>query len=357
MAEEDQDDSQKTEDPTAKRLEESRRKGQVPLSREVNNWIMLFAATMVVVAFGPGLADHLTQLLRLIIEQSWQTHEAPLGLGTVMLRLMLDVGAIMGLPILVLLVASIIGPFAQIGPLVAFESIKPSLEKISPLAGMKRIFSMRALVEFIKGLIKITLISAICYWIFKPYFTTVDHLIGLSIPALMDEFIALFKKMMTAVLFALFLVAALDLLYQRLEHIKRLRMSRQDIKDEYKQTEGDPHMRARLRQLRMERSRKRMMQNVPKADVVITNPTHFAIALQYDPQTMDAPVCVAKGADLIAKRIREIANENKITIVENPPLARTLFETVEIDEAIPPEQYKAVAEVISYVFRLKKKLP
>ncbi len=353
---EDDDDSQKTEDPTAKRLEESRKKGQVPMSREVNNWVMLFMSTLIVIGFAPGLMARMTQLLKVMIEQSWQVHQG-VGLGGVLIKMMLDVASMVGLPILMLAAAAIIGPFAQVGPLVASETIKPSLEKISPLSGFKRIFSMRSFVEFLKGIAKIVIIGLVCFYLFKPYFGQVEHLIGIPIPLLMIEFTDLFKRLMTGVLSALFIVAAIDLVYQRISHINKLRMSRQDIRDEYKQTEGDPHMRAKLRQLRMEKGRKRMMQNVPKADVVITNPTHYAVALQYDPKTMDAPVVLAKGADLIAKRIREVADENKITIVQNPPLARTLFDTVEIDQAILPEQYKAVAEVISYVFKLKKKLP
>jgi flagellar biosynthetic protein FlhB len=166
----------------------------------------------------------------------------------------------------------------------------------------------------------------------------------------------MFIKLMTAILSVLVVLAGLDVLFQRWTHYQQMRMSRQEIKDEYKQTEGDPHVRSRMRQLRMERARNRMMQNVPDSTVVITNPTHFAVALKYDPDTMDAPVCVAKGLDLIALKIREIAEGAGVIIVENPPLARTLHKAIEIDEAIPPEHYKAVAEVISYVFRLKKKL-
>jgi len=147
-----------------------------------------------------------------------------------------------------------------------------------------------------------------------------------------------------------------DIVYQRMEHFKKLRMSRQDIKDEYKQTEGDPQMRARLRQLRMEKAQQRMIQSVPEADVIITNPTHFAIALKYDPEQMDAPVCVAKGTDEVALRIREVANENKVSIVENKPLARAMYDNVEIGTMIPEEHFKAVAEIISYVFKLKGKM-
>ena len=163
----------------------------------------------------------------------------------------------------------------------------------------------------------------------------------------------MFFRLMAGVLVVLFILALIDVVYQRMEYMKKMRMSRQEIKDEHRQSEGDPQMRARLRQLRMQKAQQRMIQNVPRADVIITNPTHFAVALKYDGLTMDAPVCLAKGVDDVAFRIREVATEHKISIVENRPLARALYDTVDIDEAIPVEHYKAVAEIISYVFRMR----
>jgi flagellar biosynthetic protein FlhB len=168
---------------------------------------------------------------------------------------------------------------------------------------------------------------------------------------LMHEISMLTVKLMIAVLIVLVVIAVADIVYQRFEHNKKMRMSRQEVKDEFKQTEGDPMVRAKLRQLRSEKARQRMMQAVPSADVVITNPTHFSIALKYDPETMDAPVCVAKGIDEVALRIREVATEHNIILFENRPLARTLYDVVEIDETIPADQFKAVAEVISFVFK------
>lgn len=163
-------------------------------------------------------------------------------------------------------------------------------------------------------------------------------------------------RLMVGILVVLLVIAVIDLLYQRFEHYKRMRMTKQELKDEYKQTEGDPHIKARLRQLRTERARQRMIQAVPRADVVITNPTHYSIALEYKPETMEAPVCIAKGLDNVALRIREVAKEHNIVLFENPPLARVLYDTVDIDETIPSEHYKAVAEVISYVFKLRGRL-
>jgi flagellar biosynthetic protein FlhB len=353
---ESEDDSQKTEDPTRKKLDDARKKGQVALSREVNNWIMLLAGTLLVGTTAPGMMSSLGKHLRTYIENAHALPGAPGGIGLVLAKSLWPVWGIMALPLLLLVVAAFAGPFVQIGPLYSTETIKPDLSKISPVKGMKRLFSVRALVEFAKGLLKITLIGFVGYIMIKPYFGQIEHFIGLPIMLMMAEMHSMIIRMLTAILVVLLVIAIVDVVYQRLEHYKKMRMSKQEIKDEYRQSEGDPHVRAKLRQLRAEKARQRMMQAVPQADVIITNPTHYAIALKYKPEEMDAPVCVAKGTDDVALRIREIAKEHDITIYEAPPLARVLYDTVEIDEMIPAEHYKAVAEVISYVFRLKNRL-
>jgi flagellar biosynthetic protein FlhB len=356
MAEDNTDESQKTEEPTPKKIEESRKKGQVPLSREMNNWIMLLAGTIVIIAMGAAMMTGLADIFKAIFDHSYHLHGASGGLGKVLSEIFMDVALVLGLPILFLMLAAFIGPFVQIGPLFAPESIKPSLNKISPIAGFGRLFSMRSLFEFAKGILKIGIIAAVSFILLYPFYENISHFVGLPIPYMLEELKSLFFRLMAGVLVVLFILAVIDVIYQRMEHMKKIRMSRQEIKDEFKQTEGDPQMRARLRQLRMEKAQQRMIQSVPEADVVITNPTHYAIALKYDPDTMDAPVCVAKGTDEVAQRIKEVANDNDITQVENVALARAMYDTVEIGEIIPEEHYKAVAEVISYVFRLKGKL-
>ncbi len=353
---EEADDSQKTEDPTPKRLEESRKKGQVALSREINNWIMLLAATLLIAFAAPSMFARLKEFLKAYIEHAADVPEGPGGVASVLSASFWVVLAILALPLIVLAFSAFIGPFIQVGPLFAPEVIKPDFSKVSPLKGFKRLFSMRALMEFAKGLLKISIISVVGLILLQPFYDTAEHLVGQPLPIMLDELLALVIRLMTGVLVALLIIAVIDLVYQRAEHMKKMRMTKQEIKDEYKQSEGDPHVRAKLRQLRAERARQRMMQSVPQADVVITNPTHFAIALKYNPDTMDAPVCVAKGIDEIALRIREVAKENNIVLYENKPLARMLYDTVEIDEMVPQEHYKAVAEVISYVFKLKGKL-
>ena len=351
-----EDDSSKTEDPTPKKLEEARKKGQVAISREVNNWVMLLAGTLVVVAMGPGMMSDLSTLMRTYIERSHDMPEMPGGMQFAVVEALREVLKIIMLPLLFLIVAAFVGPFVQVGPLYAPEILKMDISKISPSKGFSRLFSMKSIMEFVKGILKIAIVSVVGYLVVKPFFGTVDHMVGLPIPLMMDETVGLVTRMLIGMLVVIFIIAVLDLLYQRYEHMKKMRMTKQEMKDEYRQSEGDPHVKAKLRQLRQEKARARMMQAVPTSDVVITNPTHYSVALKYDPDKNDAPIVVAKGVDDLAMRIREVARENDVIILPNPPQARVLFDTVELDEAVPPDQYKAVAEIISYVFRLKGKL-
>ena len=357
MAEEDQtDDSQKTEEPTPKKLEEARKKGQVALSREVNNWVMLMAGTIVVMAFAGPLFAGLGDLMKAYLEKAHLLPGAPGGIGLILGETLIQVLFILALPLIILILAAFLAPFLQVGPLFAPEVIKPDLSKVSIFKGVQRLFSLNSLMEFAKGLLKIGLIAVVGVVILYPYVDKFEHLIDMPMGSVLDELQYLVVRLMVGVLVALMVVAMADLVYQHYEYNKKMRMSRQEIKDEYTQSEGDPHVRARLRQLRMEKARQRMMQSVPSADVVITNPTHYSIALKYDPDEMAAPVVVAKGIDDIALRIREVAKEHDIVLYENKPLACILYDTVEIDETIPTEHFKVVAEIISYVFKLKGKL-
>lgn len=350
------DDSQKTEEPTPKKLEESRKKGQVALSREINNWVMLFTGTIVVLAIGPSALSSLKNYMTGFIGQAHLMPSVPGGLGFVLGDTFWTVLGIMALPLIILVIAAFLGPFLQIGPLFAPHVIKPDISKISPMAGFKRLFSLRSIMEFVKGILKIGIIGAVGAVLLIPFYGSVEHMVGLPVSTMMNEMASLILRLMTGILVVLLVVAVVDLVYQRYEHYKKMRMTKQELKDEYKQTEGDPHVRAKLRQLRQQKASARMMQAVPSADVIITNPTHYSLALKYDPDEMDAPVLVAKGVDELAMRIREVAKENDIPLYENKPLARVLFDTVEIDQMIPEEHYKAVAEVISYIFKLKGKL-
>jgi flagellar biosynthetic protein FlhB len=353
--EESTDESQKTEEPTARRLEEARKRGQVIYSKEVSNWLMLLATTILVVAAGPGIMAELRDtLMQLLSSVGTLPADGP-GLGQLLSGLFWRVVGIVALPFVTLAAVGVIAAFIQTGPIFTLDPLKPDISKISLIGGFGRLFSLRSVMELVKGIAKLVIVSAAALFVLMPYFGGIEHFVGQDLSAALLDLRTLFLKMMVAVLTVLFLVAVLDYLYQRHDFLSKLRMSKQEIREEFKQTEGDPHIKARLRDLRQRKARQRMMQAVPEADVVITNPTHYAVALKYDTKQMDAPQMVAKGADLIAQRIREVAQENKVPIVENPPLARALYDSMEIEQTIPQEHYKAVAEVISYVFRLKGK--
>lgn len=350
------DESQKTEEPTAKKLQEARNKGQVAMSREVNNWVMLLVGTILIAALGRQVLGGIKETLAFYIGQAHQIPSAPGGVAFALSEGFWHILAVLATPLIILMLAAFFGPFIQIGPLFSAESIKPDLSKISPIKGFSRLFSKRSLVEFAKGVAKIVVVGAVGAIILAPYFGNIEHLINLPPVIFLHEMQSLIVRMMIGVLVVLTVIAAIDLIFQRMEHYKNMRMTKQELKDEYKQTEGDPHIKAKLRQLRSERARRRMMQAVPQADVVITNPTHYSIALQYDPDEMEAPKCVAKGMDALALRIREVAQAHDVILYENKPLAQALYKVVDIDEMIPFEHFKAVAEVISYVFKAKGKL-
>ncbi|HYD18099.1 MAG TPA: flagellar biosynthesis protein FlhB [Patescibacteria group bacterium] len=356
MAEgDDQDDSQKTEEPSARKLEEARKRGQIVYSREVTNWVMLFAITLLVVMMAPGIMLDLQGVLKSFISESHAYPTDAHGLMGVGKMLFWRVMGQLLVPFGILMVVGVLAAYVQTGPIFTAEPIKPDLKKISIMSGFQRLFSMRSISEFVKSLVKLVVISAAIYLALSPYFPTIDHFVGQDIGPAMFDLEDLFVKMMVAALIVLFVLAIADYMYQRHDFMQKMRMSKQELKEEYKQTEGDPQVKGRLRALREQKARQRMMQAVPEADVVITNPTHYAVALKYNSAEMDAPVMVAKGADLVAQRIRDIANENKVPLVENPALARALFDSMEIEQTIPHEHFKAVAEVISYVFKLRGK--
>jgi flagellar biosynthetic protein FlhB len=352
---EDNDDSQKTEDPTSKRLDEARAEGRVPKSQEFNHLLMILAFTLAVILFGRYVGQQ-------IMNMSLPFFESPDQIPTDLGHLINMAWRILGLvllagvaPIVLAFLAAFGAGYLQFGLLWSAENLMPSLDKISPMAGFKRIFSLRSVTELIKGILKITIVATVVGYFVVPSIGDLHKLIGMEMVQLVVAISDKVHILLIGVFCVMGVIAAADILYQRWEYMKSLRMSRQDLRDEYKQTEGDPLVKGRLRQLRMERARRRMMGEVPKADVVVTNPTHFAVALKYDQTAMSAPKVVAKGTDKVALRIREVAEEADVPVIENPPLARGLYAAVDIDQEIPPEYYKAVAELISYIFKLKKR--
>jgi flagellar biosynthetic protein FlhB len=350
---ESENDSDRSEDPSAKRLEEALERGDVVKSQEVSTWFVIGAGALMLAAFSGQMSGGLSTTFRGLVANAHQIPVDGRGLILIASRVEREVLAAIAIPLGILVLAAIIGNVIQHRLVWSAESLKPQLSKISPMSGAKRLFSLQAVVNFLKGLVKITLLGAVMVVLLWPQRHRLDTLVSTDILGTLLLTKSLALDMVGAVVAILFLVAAADYLYQYRQWFERQKMSLRELKEEFKQTEGDPMIKGKIRQLRQQRMRKRMMAAVPKASVVITNPTHFAVALQYE-KGMEAPVCVAKGTDNMALKIREIATSHSIPIVENPPLARALHATVEIDEEIPTEHYKSVAEVIGYVMKLRR---
>jgi flagellar biosynthetic protein FlhB len=352
MAEEN-DETDKTEDPTQKRLDDALERGDVAKSQEVNTWFVLAAATLVLVMCSGSIASGLGTSFRGLLAGAHRVPIDPGGLSRLVSKLGLDTLAVLAIPFLLLMLAAIAGNMIQHRLVWSTEALTPKLSKISPLAGLKRLFSKIALANFLKGVVKILLLGALMVWLLWPERSRLDALVITDVSALLPITETLSIKLLGAVVAVLAIIAVLDFLFQYRTWFERQKMSLREIKEEFKHTEGDPTVKGKIRQIRQERARKRMMAAVPTATVVITNPTHFAVALKYE-RGMNAPVCVAKGIDAIALKIREVATRHAIPVVENPPLARAIHATVEVDQEIAPDHYKAVAEVISYVMRLRR---
>jgi flagellar biosynthetic protein FlhB len=353
MSDEAPEKDAKTEDPSQKKLEDAHKKGDVAKSQEVVTWFMLLGSAGIFAMMAPGTAASLTETLKLIIMNADRFELGGSGFSTFFNSLALALIGTVMIPLAVLSTCAIVANLIQHRPLLSTEPITPKFSKVSPLAGAKRLFSSESLVNFAKGLLKIGIVGTVVIMVVWPERDRLDTMMTADPLIILADFQELGIRIFTAVLAIVTVIALVDYMYVRQKWWKKLMMTVQETKDEYKQMEGDPHIKGKLRQLRQERSRRRMMAAVPDATVVITNPTHFAVALKYD-KGMKAPKCVAKGADAVAFRIRELAKDNDVPIVENPPLARALFAAVEIDDAIPNEHFQAVAEVIGFVMRLKK---
>jgi flagellar biosynthesis protein FlhB len=348
-----QEDTERSEDPTQKRLDEALERGDVAKSQEVNTWFVIAGGALLLMAFSGPMANSLATTLRGLVAHSGSIRVDGRGFTSIVEKLSLEVVAAVAIPLLLLALAAVAGNMIQHRLVWSTEALKPKFSKISPMAGFGRLFSKQALANFVKGLIKLAVIGTIMTALIYPERFRLDALVSIDPAAMLSITQSLSLQMMGAVVAVLALIAAADYLFQYRQWFERQKMSVRELKDEFKQTNGNPEVKAKIRQIRQTRSRKRMMAAVPDASVVITNPTHFAVALKYE-RGMDAPICVAKGADLIARKIREVATEHNIPIVENPPLARALHATVEIDQEIAPEHYQAVAEVIGYVMKLNR---
>ncbi|WP_315738759.1 MULTISPECIES: flagellar biosynthesis protein FlhB [unclassified Bradyrhizobium] len=349
------DSEDKTEDPTQKRLDQALERGDVVKSQELNTWFVIASATLVMSTFSGSIGTAVLVPMRNLIANSWMIHTDGAGLLALARSLSFAVIAAIGVPILMVMLAAIAGNMMQHRLVWSGEPMKPSLSKISPLAGAKRLFGKQAAANFAKGLFKLVLLGTVMVMILWPERLRLESLLHMDVSELLGVTMSLTTHLMGSVVALLALVAIGDYLFQYRQWYERQKMSVQEMKEEFKQSEGDPHVKGRIRQIRQQRMKKRMMAAVPKASVIITNPTHYSVALSYE-RGMSAPVCVAKGVDNIAFKIREVAKAHDIPIVENVPLARALYATVEIDEEIPVEHYHAVAEIIGYVMGLRRNL-
>jgi flagellar biosynthetic protein FlhB len=351
----DEDASDKTEDPTQKRLDDALERGDVVKSQEINTWFMISAGTLVLSTFSGSIGDGILTPMRNLIANSWMVHADGPGLLALAQQLEYALFAVLGVPFLMLALAAIAGNMVQHQLVWSAESLMPKFSKLSPAAGAKRIFGKQAAANFGKGLFKLIALGAVMTAILWPERHRLEALVRVDPAAILGVTTSLTLHLMGTVVAMLAVVAIADYLFQYRQWFEKQKMSLKEIKEEFKQSEGDPHIKAKIRQLRHARMKKRMMAAVPKASVIITNPTHYSVALSYE-RGMSAPVCLAKGIDTIAFKIREIAKAHDIPIVENVPLARALYATVEIDEEIPVEHYHAVAEIIGYVMGLKRGL-
>lgn len=346
------DKDDKTEEPTARRLEEARRRGEIVYSSEAAAWIMLAAGALAMAMLSGPTASALGRLLAgLITAAPLITADGP-SLERLFATLGVKIAAALGLFMAILMGAGLAARLVQDRLTWSAARLAPSLDRIDPTKGFSRIFGMGALGNFAKGALKFVLVGAAAAWALWPR----DNSIAMTPLRDLSAFWPLAQQkalaLLGACLAAFSLIAIADYVLTRQAYMKRMRMSRQELKEEFRQAEGDPQVRAKLRQVRSERARRRMLAKVPDATVVVTNPTHYAVALKYEAGETAAPICVAKGVDDVAMRIKEAAEEARVPVVEDPPLARALYASADLDEAIPREHYEAVAKVIGLVMRL-----
>ena len=351
----DEDKESKTQDPTQKRLDDALEKGDVAKSQEVNTWFVIAASTLLLSSFSGSISKGIEVPMRNLMMNAHQIRVDGPGLLSLLSQIELMLIGVLGVPLLMLLIAGVGSNLIQHRLVFSSEPLSPKFSKISPMAGFQRLFGKQAGANFLKGIFKVVLLGVVMCLVLWPERHRLDAMVRFDPMSILNVTKTISVQLMGTVVAALALVAALDYLFQYRQWFERQKMSLEEIKEEYKQSEGDPHLKGRIRQLRHARAKKRMMAAVPSASVIITNPTHYAVALKYD-RGMPAPVCVAKGVDALALKIREIATANDIPIVENVPLARALHATVDIDDEIPVEHYHAVAEVIGYVMKLKRRI-
>nr|WP_194950211.1 flagellar biosynthesis protein FlhB [Anoxybacillus flavithermus] len=347
---------EKTEKATPRKRQEVRKKGQVAKSADVTA-AFLMLIVFLVLSFSSGMwRDAITRLFRQSFQHYFFMDVTIDSVQLIFVDLLQQLALLVGPIFLAAIAAALFANFVQVGFLFTTEPLQMKLSKLDPIQGFKRIFSLRALVELLKSILKVLFVGVVTFSILWMHIDDILSLSHKSVGAIAATLGRLTIQMGLVASVALLFLSLFDYLYQRYDFEKNIRMSKQDIKDEYKKTEGDPLIKSRIKQKQREMAMRRMMQEVPKADVVITNPTHFAVALKYDEQQADAPIVVAKGADYMAQKIKDIAKKNDVMIVENRPLARALYDQTDVGMVIPEAFFKAVAEILAYVYKTKNKL-
>jgi len=351
-----QQGQEKTEAPTEKKRRESREEGQVAFSKELSSAALLAGIVLILVATSPIILDAMEQLMTQIFQELAQGEELSIDGIFILSEEILSIIIPAFAPfVAVIIFVGIFSSVLQVGVQVTFKAITPKFNKISPLTGLKRLFSSQSLADFLKSMAKLIIVGLVGYLTYIDKITELNGLSVLSPGSILNYNFTVVAEVAGKIVLALIAIAIFDYFYQRWHHEQQMMMTKQEVKDETKQTEGDPQLKARIRQIQREMSNARMMQEVPKADAVIVNPTHFSVAILYDREIMTAPEVTAKGADHLALRMRTVARENNVPILERPELARDLYANVEIGDDIPERFYKAIAEILAFVYRLRKR--
>lgn len=349
----DDSDQEKTEEPTGKRLEDARKKGQIARSRELNTFAMLIISATILLMQGEQIGKGLLGIMRTEFQLSRETIFDPVSITQHFKLDMVD-GLMLVAPFLALMVCvAIIAPLSLGGWIFSWDAVTPKFEKMDPIRGIPRLFALHGFIEMLKALLKILLIFAVAIALYKSYFA---ELLGLGVEPLgqsVGHALNIIGSCFLLLSASLVLIAMIDVPYQLWDHSKKLKMTLQEIKDEHKESEGSPEVKGRQRRMQMDMAQSRMMAQVPKADVIVTNPSHYAVALKYDQNSNSAPKLVAKGVDLIAAQIRNIALAANVPLVASPPLARALYYSTELEHEIPQGLYLAVAQILAYIYQLK----
>ncbi len=347
-------DEDKQFDATPRKLEQARKEGQVVKSKDFSTAVSLLILFSVIFGLAPFIWEQIVQVFTLLYEQIPNAHIDKIGYMYVLLIAVKGAALIIGPILLIAWIVAVLADFVQVGPLVAVAPLMPKLDKLNPTKYFKNIMSIKTLFELFKNIVKVIILGYIGWMVYK------DHIESILMLASVDNNFAVmieFGKIITEFIFkaciAFLIIAAADYGVTKWKFLKDQKMSFKEIKDEYKNSEGDPNVKAALRQRRMQMLQQGAMDAVPTADFVVTNPTHVACALKYVAEEMDSPMLIAKGTELIAKKIIDIAKEHNVPVIENPPVARALFKMVDINQSIPPELYKAVAEILMFVYKMK----